>query len=64
MSSSTKDKAVGKLHEMKGKVRPKAGQPANNPGLEIKRTLEEALGKVQGIIGKAESALKQPRTRQ
>jgi uncharacterized protein YjbJ (UPF0337 family) len=64
MKPSTKDKAVGKFHEVKGKVRAKAGQLTNNPGLEIKGTLEEAAGKVQGIIGQAEKVLEKPRTRQ
>ena len=61
MKPSTKDKAVGKFHEVKGKVRAKAGQLTNNPGLEIKGTLEQAAGKVQGIIGQAEKALEKRR---
>jgi uncharacterized protein YjbJ (UPF0337 family) len=57
MKPSTKDKAEGKFHEMKGKVREKAGQLTNNPGLEAKGTVEKAAGKVQGIIGQVEKAL-------
>ncbi len=57
MKPSTKDKAEGKFHEMKGKVKKQAGQLTNNPGLEAERTVEKAAGKVQGMIGKVEKAL-------
>lgn len=63
MKPSTKDKAIGKFHEVKGNLKAKAGQLTNNPGLQIKGTLEEAAGKVQGIVGQAEKALETPRTR-
>jgi len=33
MKPSTKDQIEGKLHEMKGKVKEKAGQITNNPNL-------------------------------
>jgi uncharacterized protein YjbJ (UPF0337 family) len=54
MKPSTKDKAVGKFHEIKGKVREKAGQLTNNPGLQAAGIVEEASGKVQGIVGQVE----------
>jgi uncharacterized protein YjbJ (UPF0337 family) len=57
MKRSTKDKAEGKFHKMKGKVKQKAGQLTNNPGLEAEGTVEKAAGKVQGIIGQVEKAL-------
>ena len=59
MKPSTKDKAEGKLHEMKGKVKEKAGQLTNNPDLETEGTGEKAAGKVQGLVGEVEKALKQ-----
>ncbi|MGA2116822.1 MAG: CsbD family protein [Bryobacteraceae bacterium] len=34
MSLSTKDRIEGKFHEVKGKVKQKAGQVIHNPGLE------------------------------
>ncbi len=46
MKPSTKDKAEGKFHEMKGKVKKQAGQLTNNPGLEAEGTVEKAAGKV------------------
>jgi uncharacterized protein YjbJ (UPF0337 family) len=57
MKPSTKNKAKGRFHAMKGKVKEKAGQLTNNPRLEAEGIVEKAGGKVQGIIGKAEKAL-------
>jgi len=57
MKPSTKDKAEGKFHETKGKVKEKAGQLTNNRGLEAEGTIEKATGKFQGIIGQVEKAL-------
>ena len=34
MKQSTKDKAKGKFHEVKGKVKEKLGRETNNPDLE------------------------------
>jgi uncharacterized protein YjbJ (UPF0337 family) len=44
MKPSTKNKVQGKFHEMKGKVRAKAGQLTNNPGLQAEGIVEEAAG--------------------
>ena len=57
MKPSTIDNAEGKFHQMKGKVKEKAGQLTNNRDLEAEGTLEKAAGKVQGIIGRVEKAL-------
>jgi uncharacterized protein YjbJ (UPF0337 family) len=57
MKPSTKDNAEGKFHQMKGKVKEKAGQLTNNRDLEAEGTLEKAAGKVQGVIGRVEKAL-------
>jgi uncharacterized protein YjbJ (UPF0337 family) len=54
---STKDKAEGKFHEVKGKVKEKAGQLTNNRGLEAEGIIETADGKVQGILGQVEKSL-------
>ncbi len=45
MKPSTKDKAIGKLHEVKGNLKANAGKLTNNPGLQIKGVLEEAAGR-------------------
>jgi len=54
MKQSTKDKLEGQLHEVKGKVKEKAGQVTNNPDLEGEGQAENLTGKVQKKIGKIE----------
>ena len=58
MKSSTKDKAKGKFHEIKGTVKAKAGQLTNNRGLQARGKVEKAAGKVQGKLGHVKKALK------
>ena len=57
MKPSTIDSAEGKFHQMKGKVKEKAGQLTNNRGLEAEGIVETAAGKVQGILGQVEKSL-------
>ena len=57
MKPSTTDKVEGKFHEIKGKVKQKAGQMTNNPSLEAEGIVETAAGKVQGILGQVEKSL-------
>jgi uncharacterized protein YjbJ (UPF0337 family) len=57
MKPSTKDEAEGKFHEVKGKVKEKAGQLTNNPDLEAEGKGEQIAGKVQGKIGQVEKVL-------
>jgi uncharacterized protein YjbJ (UPF0337 family) len=51
------NKSVGKLHELKGAVKQKVGELANNPKLERDGVIEKNSGKVQGVIGKIEKAV-------
>ncbi len=51
MKSSTKDKAEGKYHEVKGKIKEMAGELTDNPKLEAEGTSEKIAGKVQKKIG-------------
>jgi len=51
MKPSTKDQVKGTLHEMKGKVKQKAGQVTNNPNLTDEGQAEKLAGKVQKKIG-------------
>jgi uncharacterized protein YjbJ (UPF0337 family) len=51
MKSSTKDKAEGKYHEVKGKIKEMAGELTDNPKLEAEGTSEKMAGKVQKKIG-------------
>jgi uncharacterized protein YjbJ (UPF0337 family) len=54
MSSSTTDQVNGKLHELKGKVKEKAGQVVGNPDLEAEGQNENLAGKVQKKVGQIE----------
>jgi len=51
MNSSTKDKIQGTFHEVKGKVKEKAGQAAGNPDAASEGQAENLAGKVQKKIG-------------
>jgi uncharacterized protein YjbJ (UPF0337 family) len=57
MKQSTKDKAKGKFHEVKGKVKEQVGRATNNPDLEADGQVEEIGGKVQKKIGEVENVL-------
>jgi uncharacterized protein YjbJ (UPF0337 family) len=54
MKASTEDKIKGSFHEVKGKVKEKAGQAAHNPNLEDKGSAENFAGKVQKKVGQIE----------
>jgi uncharacterized protein YjbJ (UPF0337 family) len=51
MKQSTKDKIEGQVHELKGKVKEKAGQVTNDPNLAAEGQAEKIAGKVQKKIG-------------
>jgi uncharacterized protein YjbJ (UPF0337 family) len=57
MKLSTSDKAIGKLHEVKGAIKQTAGQIAGNPCLEDKGRTEKNAGKAQNFVGKVEKAI-------
>ena len=57
MKPSTKDEIEGKVHEVKGKIKEKAGQLTNNPDLEAEGQGEKIGGKVQKKIGQVEKVL-------
>ena len=57
MKQSTRDKAKGTFHEVKGKVKEKVGRATNNPDLEAEGNGEKIGGKVQKKIGRAEKVL-------
>ncbi len=54
MKASTEDKVKGHFHEVKGKVKEKAGQVTNNPNLEDKGKAENLAGKFQKKVGQVE----------
>jgi uncharacterized protein YjbJ (UPF0337 family) len=57
MKPSTKDKAKGTLHEVKGKVKEKVGRATKNPDLEVEGQVEQIRGKVQKKVGQVEKSL-------
>jgi len=57
MKSSTRDKAEGTFHEVKGKAKQMAGKIIDNPELEAEGTDEKIAGKVQEKIGKVKKVL-------
>jgi uncharacterized protein YjbJ (UPF0337 family) len=57
MKPSTEDRTTGKLHEVKGSIRQKAGELTNNPNLEADGRAEKNAGKVQNIAGKIEKVV-------
>jgi uncharacterized protein YjbJ (UPF0337 family) len=57
MKPSTKDQIQGDFHEMKGKVKEKAGQATNNRNLADEGQAEKVAGKVQKKVGQIEKVL-------
>jgi uncharacterized protein YjbJ (UPF0337 family) len=51
MKSSTRDKAEGMFHQMKGKAKEVAGDLTDNPKLEAEGTVEKMTGKAQEKMG-------------
>jgi uncharacterized protein YjbJ (UPF0337 family) len=56
MKRSTKDKAKGTVHELKGRAKQKVGRVTRNRQLEAEGVAEKIGGKVQKKIGKVERA--------
>lgn len=57
MKSSTKDRAKGMFHQVKGKVKEIAGELTDNPMLEAKGTGEKCAGIVREKIGQVKKIL-------
>jgi uncharacterized protein YjbJ (UPF0337 family) len=57
MKPSTKDQIQGKLHEIKGKAKEKAGQVTNNPNLVDQGKGEKIAGVIQKKVGQIEKVL-------
>lgn len=57
MKSGNQDKAEGKFHEIKGKVKEKAGKLTDNPKLEGEGVGEKIAGKAQGKLGDIKKVL-------
>ena len=57
MKPSTKDKAKGKFHELKGAIRAKVGKATNNRRLQAAGIGEKVTGEMQVKLGRAETIL-------
>jgi len=57
MKTSTKNRAEGAFHEVKGKLKEVAGKLGKDYKLEAQGKGEKIAGKVQGKLGKAEKVL-------
>lgn len=57
MKSSTRDEAVGKMHQAKGKVKEVVGKALNKPGLEAEGEIENISGKAQEKVGDVKRAV-------
>jgi len=57
MKPSTDDKTTGKLHEVKGAIKQKAGELTSSPNLEADGRAEKNASKVQSFVGKVEKAV-------
>jgi uncharacterized protein YjbJ (UPF0337 family) len=60
MKRSTKNKAKGIFHELKGTIKSKAGKLTTNRSLEAKGIVEKIAGKIQKKIGQVEKAVEKP----
>ena len=57
MKPSTNDRTAGKIHEVTGSIKQKAGELTKNPNLEANGRAEKYAGKVQNVVGKIEKAV-------
>jgi uncharacterized protein YjbJ (UPF0337 family) len=57
MKSSTRDKAEGKMHQVKGKIKETGGKAVGNEELEAKGKSEYFKGKVQEKVGEVKKVL-------
>lgn len=59
MKNSTKDKAKGSFHKVKGKVKEFAGKLSNNSKMKAEGTREKIAGQMQGKVGGVKKILGQ-----
>jgi uncharacterized protein YjbJ (UPF0337 family) len=57
MKSSTRDKAEGTIHQVKGKVKEAIGKVVQSPKLEDEGKKEQLDGKIQEKIGEVKKVL-------
>ncbi len=57
MKSGTRDKAEGKLHQAKGRIKEAVGVIAGDRDLEVEGKKENAVGKVQEKCGQVKTVM-------
>ena len=57
MKGSTKNRVRGKVRELKGKAKEKAGKLSGNPRLEDEGLDDQIIGKVQNVAGRIQKKL-------
>jgi len=57
MKGSTKNRVRGKVRELKGKAKQKAGQLRGNPRQEEEGLDDQIIGKVQNVAGRIQKRL-------
>ena len=60
MKPSTENQIAGKVHEVKGTIKEKAGQLTNDPDLEGEGIGEKIAGKIQKKIGQVQKVVEKP----
>ena len=60
MKPSTQNEIAGKAHEVKGKIKEKAGELTNDPDLEGKGISERIAGIVQKKLGRVQRIFEKP----
>lgn len=57
MKPSAENQVKGKIHEVKGAIKEKAGKLMNDPDMEDEGTGEKIAGKVQAKIGQVQKVI-------
>jgi uncharacterized protein YjbJ (UPF0337 family) len=60
MKPGTKNEIAGEIHEVKGKIKEKAGKLTNDPDLEGAGMGEKIAGKIQAKIGQIQKVAEKP----
>jgi uncharacterized protein YjbJ (UPF0337 family) len=56
MKPSTEDRVKGKVQELKGTLKERAGEISKDPDLRDEGTVEKVVGKARQVVGKIEKA--------
>jgi uncharacterized protein YjbJ (UPF0337 family) len=60
MKPSTENQIAGKVHEVKGEIKEKAGHLINDPDLEGEGIGEKIAGKIRRKIGQLQKVIEKP----